>query len=151
MPDRAREEAIEAALAKLRHLYSQMVDPEANRNPAGAAKGLLGPAIQDLERFAAALSMPAGMGADLESELRSIIGEDAYLALESWGSGSGWELQWKRNYPCQCGWSSMREVQGSTIADCLRQAIDWERENDRQQPTCPHDGTSLTKGAPHAR
>lgn len=44
------------ALAQLRHLYAQMIDPATNRNPASAAKGLLGPAIVELERAARAES-----------------------------------------------------------------------------------------------
>lgn len=46
------EAKLPAILAQLRHLYAQMLDPQANKDPVGAAKGLLGPAIKALEEFA---------------------------------------------------------------------------------------------------
>jgi len=44
-----REQAIQYALAKLRHLYKQMRAGQVT-DTAAAARGLLGPAIEEIER-----------------------------------------------------------------------------------------------------
>jgi hypothetical protein len=41
-------ERLAQILGSLRHLYAQMVNPTPNRDPAGMAKGLLGPSIEAL-------------------------------------------------------------------------------------------------------
>jgi len=49
--------SLDHAVAQLRHLYSQMIGGDV-RYPAEAAKGLLGPAIPEIERAAASRAVP---------------------------------------------------------------------------------------------